>query len=39
MEGVINKAGDYQKLADILLEHPVIKFIADQAKGMDAVRA
>lgn len=39
MEGVINEAGEYQKLADILAEHPAIKFIIDQTKGMDAVRA
>lgn len=39
MEAVINEAGEYQKLADILAEHPVIKYIIDESKGMDAVRA
>lgn len=39
MEAVINEAGEYQKLADILAEHPVIKYIIDESKGMDATRA
>ena len=39
MEGVVNEAGEYQKLADILAEHPVIKYIIEEAKGMDVTRA
>lgn len=39
MEAVINEAGEYQKLADIFAEHPVIKYIIDESRGMDAVRA
>ncbi len=38
-EAIVNEAGEYQKLADILAEHPVIKYIIEETKGMDAVRA
>lgn len=39
MEDVVNEAGEYQKLADILAEHPVIKYIIEESKGMDAVKS
>lgn len=39
MEDVVNEAGEYQKLADILAEHPVIKYILEETKGMSATRA
>lgn len=38
-QGIINEAVEYQKLADILVEHPVIKLLLEETKGMDAVRA
>ncbi len=38
MEAIVNEAGEYQKLADILAEHPVIRYIIEETKGMDAVR-
>ena len=39
MEDVVNEAGEFQKLADILDTHPVVKYIRDQTTGMDSVRA
>lgn len=39
MEDVVNEAGEYQKLVDILMEHPVLKYLLEEVKGMDAVRA
>lgn len=36
---IVNVAGEYQSLADILMEHPVIKFIKDESEGMEATRA